>query len=224
MKTVVITGGSEGLGKTIASFLSSSYNIYILSRTKETLEKTANELDCNYKVCDVSKYDELEKIFLEIYTETKSIDVLINNAGLWIEGSLLSNDPNKIADVLQVNTLGVINSTKAVIPYMQEKTDGLIIQINSQSGIYGKTERSVYHASKWAVTGFTKSIQDELLPLGIRVTGLYPAKLETDMFSKQDIDKNMNDALDTSEVAKVIKFLIESKPTTFFPEIGIKRV
>jgi len=224
MKTVVITGGSEGLGRTIAEYLSSTFNVYILARTQEKVEKSSAEIGCKFKVCDVAIYEEVEKVFSEIVAEAGSIDVLINNAGLWIEGPLDENDPTQIQNVMDVNVAGVIYCSKAVVPYMKEQVSGTIIQINSQSGLYGKNERSVYHASKWAITGFTKSLQDELSPYNIKVTGLYPAKLKTELFSKQGIDKNMDDALDTKEVAKTIKFILEMDDSTYFPEIGIKKL
>ncbi len=224
MKTVVITGGSEGLGRTIAEYLSKTYNVYILARTQEKVARTSIEIGCKFKVCDVSIYEEVEKVFSEITTEAERIDVLINNAGLWIEGSIDTNDPSQIQQVIDVNVTGVINCSKAVISYMKKQANGTIIQINSQSGLYGKNERSVYHASKWAITGFTKSLQEELSPCNIKVTGLYPAKLKTELFSKQGIDKSMDDALDTNEVAKTIKFILEMDESTYFPEIGIKKM
>lgn len=108
--------------------------------------------------------------------------MLVNNAGLWIQGPLEENDPAHIADVIKVNTLGVIYGTKAVIPFMKKKGRGDIIQINSQGGFYAKAERAVYEPSKWAITGFTKGIQKELAPFGIRVTGIYPGKFDSQLF------------------------------------------
>lgn len=224
MKTVVITGGSEGLGKTVAEYLSGQYRVYILARTETKLKEIASEIGCEYRVCDVSDYSQVEKVFGDIYAEAGSIDVLINNAGLWIQGTLEENDAEEIKKVIDVNTTGVINGTKAVVPFMKKQGNGTIIQINSQSGLIGKAERSVYNASKWAVTGFTKSMQLELEPHNIKVTGIHPAMLHTELFSKQGIEKDMEKALSTKEVAKTIKFILEMDDDTMFPEIGIKKI
>jgi len=224
MKTVVITGGSEGLGRTIAEHLSDSYNVYILSRTEAKLKEAANEIGCKYRVCDVSNYSQVEQAVSEITTESGDIDVFINNAGTWIQGPLEENDAEDIKKSIEINTIGVINGTKAVVPLMKKRKSGIIIQIISQAGFYGKAERSVYNASKWALTGFTKSIQEELEPHNVRVTGIYPAMLHTELFSKQGIEKDMNKALSTKEVARTIKFIIESEETTCFPEIGVKKL
>lgn len=224
MKTVVITGGSEGLGRAIAEYLHDTYKVYILARTEKTLEQTAKEIGCEYRVCDVTDYAKLEGVLADIAKDAGSVDVLINNAGLWIQGALEDNDAGAIKEAIDVNVTGVINGTKAAIPHMKQQGSGTIIQINSQGGFVGKAERSVYNASKWAITGFTKSIQPELEPHNIKVTGIYPTMMHTELFSKQGIEKDMNKALSTKEVAKTIKFLLEMEDTTMFYEIGIKKM
>lgn len=218
MKTILITGGSDGLGKAIAARLAPNNKVIILSPSEEKLKQTADELGCEYKVCDVRDYAQVEKVVQEV----GAIDCLVNNAGLWIEGTLESNDPERIHEVLEVNTLGTINCTKAVIPIMKQQKSGRIINVISQAGLYAKAERSVYTASKWAITGFTKSIQAEVAPLGIGVTGLYPGKLKTNMFSKMGINKSMDGALATDEVAKMVEFILILDNTTLLPEVGIK--
>jgi short-subunit dehydrogenase len=220
MKTIVITGGSDGLGKAIAARVVAGNKVIILSPSEDKLRAAAQELSCEYKVCDVSDYAQVERVVGEI----GAIDCLVNNAGLWIEGPLDENDPQRIRAVLDVNVRGVINMTKAVIPGMKQQHSGLIVNVISQAGWYAKEARSVYTASKWAITGFTKSIQAELAKSGIGVTGLYPGKLQTDMFSKLGIEKDMSNALDTDEVAKTVEFLLGFDKMTMFPEIGIKHL
>ena len=224
MKTVVITGGSEGLGRGIAEHLHGTYTVYILGRTEKTLQETSSAIGCSYRVCDVTDYQKLEQTLADIQQEAGSIDVMINNAGLWIQDALEDNDPVKIKEVIDVNVTGVINGTKAVIPIMKQQGRGTIIQINSQGGFYAKAERAPYNASKWAITGFTKSIQPELEPHNIRVTGIYPGMLHTEMFSKQDIVKDMNKALAPKEVGRTIEFILGLDDTTIIPEIGIKKM
>lgn len=220
MKTILITGGSDGLGKAIAARLAPNNKVIILSPNKDKLGTVAQELRCEYKVCDVRDYTQAEKIINEI----GAVDCLVNNAGLWIQGPLEENDPQRIHEVLEVNTLGVINMTKAVIPTMKHQGAGLIVNINSQGGFYAKAERGVYTASKWAITGFTKAMQPELAPHGVAVTGIYPGMMKTDMFNKMGIEKDMSKGLEPEEVAKVIEFLLTFDKPTMFPEIGIKHI
>ena len=219
-KVIVITGGSDGLGKTLANDLSKDNKVIILATNEERLKQVATDNNCIYKVCDVRDY----KKVLECINEIGKIDVLINNAGLWIQEELDYNDSDRIESVVDVNLLGVINCSKAVIPVMKENKDGLIININSQAGINHKAERVVYNATKWAVTGFTKSLQDEVAKYGIRVTNVMPGMMKTDMFKKLNIEKNMANGVDTKEVARLIRFIIETPKDVMIPEVGIKNI
>lgn len=224
MKTIVITGGSDGLGKTLTEQLSKDNNVIILATNEEKLKEVANNNNCLYKVCDVSNYITVEKVINEIIKDYNKIDVLINNAGLWIQEELDTNDYNRIRNVIEVNLLGTINVSKAVIPCMKRNNDGLIININSQAGINHKAERVVYNASKWGVTGFSKSLQDEVAKYGIRVTDVMPGMMKTDMFNKMNISKNMANGLDTKEVARLVKFIIDTPSDVMIPEVGIKNI
>lgn len=107
-KTIVITGGSDGLGKSLAEHLSKENNVIILATNEERLQKVANDNNCKYKVCDVSNYDLVNNTIKEIINDIGRIDVLINNAGLWIQEELDTNDSKRINDVVDVNLLGVI--------------------------------------------------------------------------------------------------------------------
>ena len=223
-KTIVITGGSDGLGKTLATSLSNDNNVIILATNEEKLREVANQINCSYRVCDVSDYDVVESTINSIINEFGKIDVLINNAGLWIQDELDSNDSERIHSVIDVNLLGVINCSKAVIPSMKQNKEGLIININSQAGIYHKKERTVYNASKWGVTGFTKSLQDEVAKYGIKVTNVMPGMMKTEMFSKLNLERNMDNGIDTKEVARLISFIIDTPFDVVIPEVGIKNI
>lgn len=223
-KVSVITGASDGLGETLTERLSKENNVIALATTEEKLQKVAEDNNCNYKVCDVSDYNQVEKCTNEILEEFGKIDILINNAGLWIQEELEENDAERINAVIDVNLLGMIYMSKAVIPMMKKKQDGIIININSQAGINHKAERVVYNASKWGVTGFSKSLQDEVAKYGIRVTDIMPGMLKTDMFNKMNIKKNMENGLDTKEVARLVEFIIETPKDVMIPEVGIKNI
>ena len=88
MKTIVITGGSDGLGKSLAKYLTKDNNVIILATNEDKLKEVASNNNCKYKVCDVSNYSVVERTINEIAKEFEQIDVLINNAGLWIQKQL----------------------------------------------------------------------------------------------------------------------------------------
>ena len=115
MKRVLITGGSGGLGKTIAKELSTDYDVCIVATGEAKLKNVSKELNCEYQVCDVANHSQVEK---KIKTIGK-VDVLINCAGLWLQDELDLNDYERIQKVVEVNLLGVINCTKACMPAMK---------------------------------------------------------------------------------------------------------
>src|SRR4051812_44921183 len=113
MKTILISGGSDGLGKALATQFSKKYEVIILSHNKEKTSKAAKEIGCDFVVADVSDYKSVEKAVATVLKKYKTIDCLINNAGVWIEGPLEKNDPKEIARVINVNTTGTIFLAKA---------------------------------------------------------------------------------------------------------------
>lgn len=213
------------MGKAIARQLVEKHAVIILSPNEVNVRSAAEELGCDYVVADVTDFERLVGAVEKVVAQYGRIDCLVNNAGLWIEGELDSNDPDQIKRVLDVNMAGVIYATKAVIPIMKEKKSGLIVMINSQGGLYAKALRTVYQASKWAVTGFTKCLEPELAKYGIAVTGVYPGKIRTKLFEKVGVtNKDMRDAMDVMDVAQVVGMLLELKPGLVMPEVGIKRL
>lgn len=223
-QVIVITGGSHGLGKELATLLSPDHHVVIIACDSAQCSSLSAKIDCDHAVCDITNNNAVESVLFGIIKKYHRLDVLINNAGIYIAGPIDENDPEQIRKTLDVNTLGTIFCTRAVVPQMKTQRRGQIINIISQSGLYPKKEKSVYRASKWAITGFTKSLQMELPEFGIKVTGVYPGDMATGF--KKDIvqDDDVSDDLDPKEVARFVKFIIESKETTFIPELGIKHI
>ena len=219
MKTIVITGGSQGIGKALAESLSTNNKVIVLSNENKT-----EELNYDYFNCDVRDYNKIEEVIKLIENKYGYIDVLVNNAGLWIQDDLDTNDSEKIKDVIEVNLLGTIYMTKAVIPNMKLNKKGLILNINSQNGFNFKEGRSVYNSSKWGVTGFTKCMQDELSKHGIKVTDVCPGMVSTNLFSNASVVRDETYALEVEEVVRLINFVIDSSDNVHIPEIGIKHI
>ena len=224
MKRVLITGGSGGLGKTIAIELSKDYEVCIAATDEAKLKNISKELNCEYQVCDVADHVQVEKMIKTI----GKVDVLINCAGLWLQDELDLNDYERIQKVVDVNLLGVINCTKACMPAMKKNRSGQIININSKAGITYKQGRVVYNASKWGVTGFSKSLEEEVKKYGIKVTDILPGKLKTkmktDKSDEMNVEKSLTDGLEPEEVAKLIRFILALPKDVNIPEVGIKNI
>ncbi len=223
-KVVVISGGSDGLGKETARLLASENQVVILSPEEQKLIGVSKEIGCDYEVCDVTDTLQISNAVANILTKYKTIDCLINNAGIWIEGELSDCDTERIRKVIEVNTTGLILLTKAVLPNMKENKKGLIINISSRAGLNALKERSVYTASKWAVTGFTRSLQSELVKYNIKVTGIYPGKMKTKLFEKAGNTKDFSNALNVVEAAKTIKFILSLDEKTTIPDVTIMNI
>ncbi len=220
-KIIVITGGSEGLGLETAKLLSKENTVVILGRTEKTLKDTGFD----YYICDVTNPQQIENTISKIYEKYSKIDCLINNAGTWIVGKLEDSNFEKISEVIDINVKGVINMTKVMVPYMKKQGNGLIINVDSTAGVNWKADYSVYTASKWAITGFTKAMQSELLPQGIRVEGFYPGTIQTGLFAKNGLpDKDLTNALKVSTAAKAIKFMVDQDEDVVIMDLGMKHI
>lgn len=224
-KIIVITGGGEGLGYAIAKRLVKESTVVILGNKPDVMERAGRELGCESKVCDITKPDQVKSAIAQVESSHGKIDILINNAGIWIQGLLEKSDDARIQETFDVNCVGTIYMTKYILPKMKESNTGTIMNIISQSGIATKAERSVYNASKWAMTGFTKCLQDELKGTKIRVMGFYPSFMKTTLFKNAGIDRDDFDkALDPDELAKTIEFILSLDESTSLPEVGIRNI
>lgn len=217
---MLITGGTDGLGKILAEKFCDRYRVIVTSRTQKwSLSKTMRYESIVLDVCDENS---VQNGIRDVLDQYKTIDCLINNAGIWIEGPLEKNSGQAIRKTIETNLTGTVLVTQAVVPIMKTQKKGLIININSQNGLEAKKERSIYIASKWGVTGFTKSIQDELSEYNIRVTGIYPGKMRTNFFEKSGVQKHMHDAIDPIHVVNAINLVLSLPDDVIIPEIGIR--
>jgi NADP-dependent 3-hydroxy acid dehydrogenase YdfG len=220
-KVVVITGGSSGIGLALAKELS-EYTVVILSRNETELKKAAKEASAEYELSDVTRISDIQRATKNILDRHGRIDILVNNAGIWIEGPLEKNNPEKISEVIDVNTKGTILMTNAVIENMLKQKSGLVVNIISRAGITAKAERSVYNASKWAITGFTQCLQDEFQSKGVRVTGIYPGYVDTKLFEKAGNPRDLAGALSVNDVVRSVAFVIRENSDVEIQHLVIK--
>ncbi len=222
MKTVLISGGSSGFGKALAQHLHGTYNVVILARDPDKTTEAAKEIGCDYVIADVTRNEEIERAVSDVLTRHKTIDILINNAGLWVQDALETNDPQKIVDVVSVNTIGTMLLTRAVLPHMKEAKSGRVINVISQAGLHPKAERAVYNGSKWAITGFTQSLQLELTGSGVLVSGLYPGSMNTQLFEHAGNTRDTSKYMDVKEVVRGVDFILQTPEDILVTEVGMK--
>ena len=222
-KTVLITGGSRGLGASISRiFAQNNYNIIINYKERDiNAVNLKEELDSSYNVdvllvkTDISVEEEVKEMFQNIIQKYPKIDVLVNNASIALDNDLDNKDALEFKRVLDVNLLG----TYLVIKYSLDLFDtGSIINVASTNGIdTGYIESIDYDASKAGVIALTHDFARVLAP-DIRVNAVAPGWINTDMtsnlnpeFKKNEIDKILLKRFaDPEEVAKVVFFLASS--------------
>lgn len=220
-KIIVITGGTDGLGLETSKLLAIDNKVIIIE--KQHSEQSKN-VDCDVLQCDVTDYKRVDESIEEIINRFGRIDVLINNAGVWLAGDPTENTYEQISNCIDVNTKGPIYMTKAVLPYMYKQEQGLIINVCSQASFDSDDFSSVYTASKWAMRGFNRAIQKQVAKNNIKVTGFYPGFMQTNIFKKAGNDYDTSTGLETKKVAKAIKFIIDCDEDVLIPEFGIKDI
>ncbi len=222
MKTILISGGNQGLGRALAEKFASNHTVVILGRDQNKVKEAAEEIGCDFVIADVADHTQIQAAVDSVIQKYGAIDCLINNAGLWIQGALEENDPEQISAAMNVNATATILLTRACLPHMKKAQKGRIINVISQSGFYGKGERSVYTASKWAIAGFTKSLQMELTGTAVTVCGFYPGSMKTEFFANAGVEKDSSKFMELSEVVRAVEFILDTPEDLSIPELGIK--
>ena len=221
-KTVLITGGSRGIGKEVAlKYAENGYNIvinYVSSNTDvEELKKEFEQKGAEALIlkADVTNTQEVENVVNKAIEKFGTIDVLVNNAGITKDNLLMRMTEEEFDKVININLKGTYVVTKAVIKYMMKKRCGSIINLSSVVGVAGNAGQCNYSASKAGIIGFTKSLAKELSSRNIRVNAVAPGFIQTDMTSvlSDSVKENINSQIPLKrmgsprEVANVIYFL-----------------
>ena len=191
-KTAVITGGAQGFGFDIAKkFLLSGSKVFIWDIDKTELSKATNEINSpnlNYKVVDVSNFDQVQKAVNEITLNNK-IDILINNAGITGPTAELWNyNIKEWNSILDINLHGTFYCCKSIVPHMIKNNYGRIVNIASVSGKDGNANASAYSSAKAGVIGLTKSLGKELSNYNIAVNAVTPAGAKTRILNQMTKD------------------------------------
>lgn len=214
-KTVIITGTSQGLGKELSSQIAKlGATVALISRSEKLLQALKEQITneggkAEYFLCDVSDAAQVKETVNKIIEEFGKVDVLINNAGVWISNKIAANDLSRIKEAFEINSLGPIYFSESLIPQFEKQQSGQFVFINSVAGLpYPENKNwSVYAATKWAITGYTKSLASRYNNTSdIKVTSIHPGPITT------NIDKNAGDnfgddhssEMNTAEVAHYV--------------------
>ncbi len=215
-KIIVITGASQGFGKALAQALKKEdAQIIISSDNEKNLENTAKELSVDFFLADVTVFENVKKLSEYVIKKYRRIDFWINNAGIQIAPSLVEEiDIQKLHHLFNVNFFGYFYGCKIALSQMKKQRHGVIININSTAGLEGKPDLSAYVSSKFAIKGLTESIRKEIKDLDIKILGVFPGGMQTDIY-KEKYPNDLKDYMDVDSVVEKVIINLKSE----IPEI-----
>jgi len=237
MKTVLITGATSGIGLLTAKHLfENGFTVYGTSRTPAKYQQT---LPFELLELDIGSDKSILNCVEILRAKTKTIDVLVNNAGIGICGSAEETSTEQAYRQFETNFWGAVKMTKAILPVMRAQHAGNIITIGSLAGLIGVPFQSYYSASKHALEGFFKSLKLEVAPFNIKISMVEPGFYKTNLHhgfeyaepTIGDYDCQRNQALQVlsnsidhaatpGPVARVILKIINSQEPAFNYRVG----
>ena len=227
MASVIVTGGSRGLGLGIAKKLADAgYRVIAVARKQnEQLDSAINEVtekhagSLRFVPFDLAEIDRIHELVRLIRKESGPIYGLVNNAGVGTSGALPLMHNSEIEQLVRINTLAPIVLTKYVARAMMADGGGRIVNVASITGFTGYSGLSVYAATKASMIGFTRSLAREVGRKGINVNSVAPGFVETQMTEELDEEKRgriarrsaLNRLVDVEDIANAVEFLLGDK-------------
>lgn len=199
-KNILITGSSQGIGKSIATLLAKNgHNIFITGRNEEKLKNLSRELKAKgFFAVDLFNKGSEEILYQKAIETLGKIDILINNAGCYIYSQIEKTTEKDIQSLLKLNIEAPYRLIKLIVPQMKQQKWGRIINIGSISGAVGEANASLYSATKAALMGLSKALALELAEFNITSNTINPGWVDTNLINEESLNENMckNEILD----------------------------
>lgn len=231
-KNCLITGAANGIGKAFALALAEEgMNLFITDIDMENLEEVKNEVE-SFSVqvysakCDVTKIEEFQNVAEKFDSTLGDLDLLINNAGIVIGGSLFEITLDDWKDLLDVNLWSIIHSLKVFLPKMINRRNGHIVNVASAAGIIGATEPLPYIASKFAVVGLSEALFGQLHSYGIKVSVILPLYVRTKIFESCKVKHSQEiiDDVGEEKLREISKSLLKDMQSkAILPDRAVKK-
>lgn len=215
-KTVLVTGSTDGLGRLLALNLAQSgANVIVHGRDIDKANKTLQELDemkksgsHGFVICDLNEPEKVTGAFSRI----EKLDILINNAGVWEEGTTTEVLPERIMELVNVNLASYLLLTRLLLPRLEESEYGQVLNVISVAGYEVPSDyfHTYYSATKYGLQGFTEGLEKEYSGKNIRIMGYYPGGMDTGFFKKagQEYKESEPWMFDPIESVEAILFML----------------
>ena len=179
-KVVIVTGASSGIGKeTVLRFLKEGYEVHAGARRLDAMRDLERQ-GAHLHDLDLANDESIDAFVAKVVEQSRRIDVLVNNAGYGLYGSVEEVPLDAARNQIEVNVFGLAHMIQAVLPIMRQQSSGRIINVTSIGGKVWTLLGAWYHASKFAVEGFSDSLRNEVRPFGIDVIVIEPGPIKTE--------------------------------------------
>jgi short-subunit dehydrogenase len=226
---VIVTGASKGIGRAIAEkFVQQGYNIAICSRNQRELWDTAralkdiNDVRIYHEVADLSVKEDCLRFAKNAVADLKKIDVLVNNAGAYIPGAIISEPDGNLELLMTTNLYSAYYITREVVQNMLANTSGHIFNISSIAALQAYQNGGSYSISKFALQGFSKNLREELKGKNIKVTTVNPGATMSNSWSGSNIPEER--IMKAADVADCIWAVSQLAPQTVVEDIVLRPI
>src|SRR5258706_5848272 len=184
-KVVLITGASSGIGlHTAKLFQAKNWKVAATMRTPENAVELEKIVDIECLRLDVTDIESIKSVIAATLDKFGRIDAVVNNAGFAVVGPFEAATQEQIDRQMQTNVYGVMNVCREILPYFREQKRGIIVNVASMGGRITFPPYSIYHASKWALEGFSEALRYEGKDFGIKIKIIEPGPIKTDFYER----------------------------------------
>jgi len=221
--TVLVTGGSSGIGKGIAEMLiASGARVAITGRNKARLDAAAKEIGAHPIQADVSKEADVQRTMQEVLRQLGDLDILINNAGSGVFKPLVETDLAGFERTFATNVTGAFLMAREAAKHFISRKKGNIVNIGSTASLRGAPNGTAYYASKFALRGMTECWRGELRKHNIRVCLVNPSEVITNFGAAAGFEQKVNETkLRPADIAHAVKTVLEMEDRGFIPELAV---
>lgn len=225
---IVVSGASKGIGRAIAdAFASQGFDVAVCARDKKALLEMEEQYSSQFPACrllalpaDLSRKDEIQAFAAAVLSEWNSVDVLVNNAGIFIPGAVHEEPDGQLERMMEINLYSAYRLTRALLPSMLKNGRGHIFNMCSIASLHAYPNGGSYGISKFALQGFSKNLREELKTKGIRVSSIIPGATWTDSWAEAGFPPNR--LMEARDIAQSVWSAWSLSPSAVVEDIIIR--